>query len=153
MGQSTCGLRKFEDYQFVKLYRKGLSDAKIAKILGTSQVTVSYRRRKLGLKAHYKSWIEVAKDYKKRLNMFYGTIEKGPKFSDEIEAYDALNLCRRLKSKNFPIRTFKHQGPIAQFRIFYLEGQEEKAIGRIFLRFPQFKHSWIGSQIRRFLEG
>lgn len=138
--------RKFDDSQFLKLYRKGLSDAKIAKILGTNQITVRARRIKLGLPPHYKSWREASRG---RLNKFYKSIKRSPKFYDKIKSYDALNLFRRLRSKGFPICTYKHSGTPRSFRIFYLKGQEEKAIKKIFSRFPKLKHSWIGAQIRK----
>lgn len=44
------------DEQWLKLYEKGLSDYKIAKVLGVSRELVRNRRRKLGLKANFPSY-------------------------------------------------------------------------------------------------
>lgn len=46
---ATPSPRKFTDEQFLSLYWMGLNDKEAANLLGVSHVSVSYRRRKLGL--------------------------------------------------------------------------------------------------------
>lgn len=87
------GELKLSDEQWLKLYRKGLSDYQIAKILGVSRESIRYRRKRLGLKANFlpkQKRFEVLKDkfvelwnngytyreIRKRLGVSYLTIKK-----------------------------------------------------------------------------
>lgn len=47
------GELKLSDEQWLELYRKGLSDYRIAKILGVRRESIRYRRQRLGLKANF----------------------------------------------------------------------------------------------------
>jgi len=123
---------KIDDSAFLDLYHKGLSDGKIGKILGIHQTTICAKRNRMNLPPHFMSSPKTGHNTAKE---FYEKVSKKPRFSDEIKS-DGLGLFRRLRTKGFPISTFSHGHP-PRFRIFYIEGHEERAVKRIFFKFPE----------------
>ncbi|GAH47120.1 unnamed protein product, partial [marine sediment metagenome] len=52
LGLKAHGHKRFTDQQLIDLHEKGLNDREKAEKLGVTPSSVSYRRRKLGLKGH-----------------------------------------------------------------------------------------------------